>query len=222
MPGLHPFSVVSPSSLLDILLQPSQPLLRRLQHIIWLTHRKPNVILRKMRVLIRVKLRRWNRRHTHLLDQEPRQLEVPRPTRHMRREGVLGRQLHLGHVDHHKVATLGLRVREIKLVEHGVEPPHAALHVVDAIVPEPFLLGLLEAHGAGFLQGRGRRVAYARVCRRNVLNEFRRAHEPAHAPAGGVEVLACGTDGDGDLFDFRRERCYAREWDIEQSVIDLV
>ena len=55
-----------------------------------------------------------------------------------------------------------------------------------------------------------------------MLDQVLGAHEPADAPAGGVEVLAGGADGDGEALDLGRERGDAGKGHVVQAVVDLV
>lgn len=47
------------------------------------------------------------------------------------------------------------------------------------------------------------------------------AHQPAHAPSRGIEVLACGTDGECSFGDGGGEVRYAREGDVVEAIVDL-
>lgn len=76
--------------------------------------------------------------------------------------------------------------------------------------------------GAGFLQRRHGRVADASVRGGNVLDKLGRTHEPAHAPAGCVKVLARGANGDGEALDFGGKRGDPREGNVVQAVVYLV
>ena len=207
---------------LNVLLQAPQTLLCVLQDIIILAHREPDVVLSKVRILIRVELGGRDRRDTHLLDQEPRQLEVPGSRRDVRRKGVVLRELDLGHVDQDKVAALGLRVRHAQLVPDLVEAVHLALHVADRLVPEALGLGLLEADGAGLLERGDGREADAGVRRGDVLDEVRGAEQPPHAPAGRVEILAGGAHRDGQPLDLGGQRRHPRKGDVVEPVVDFV
>ena len=190
---------MSNSGLLYILLQPPQPLLGFLQHRIILTNGKPDIILRDMRIPLGIKLRRRDRRNAHLLDQEPREPEVPRTRRHMRREGVAFGDLHLAHVDEDKVAALGVGEGHAELGPDGVEAVHLGLHVAHGGVPEGVGVGLLEGYGAGFLEGRDGGVADAGVGGCYVLNEFGGPNEPAcgtlDEARSGVAFCVCVRGG---------------------------
>lgn len=63
----------------------------------------------------------------------------------MRWEGVILWERHFAHVDYNEVASLGFRVRHVKLTPNVVEEIHLALHVGDALVPEAILFSLLES-----------------------------------------------------------------------------
>lgn len=104
-----PFALHSPlfHSSLDILPQPPQPLLRLLQDFIRLADRKPQPVLDRVRVGVREELRRRDGRDAELLDAEPGQLEVARPAGDVRRERVVGGELHFGQVDKDEVAAFG-------------------------------------------------------------------------------------------------------------------
>lgn len=58
--------------------------------------------------------------------------------------------------------------------------------------------------------------------RRNMLDKFGRAHEPADTPSGSVEVLARGADGDGEALNLGGERGDSRKGNVVQAVVDLV
>ena len=96
--------------LLDILLQPSQPLLRLLQHLILLANRKPQPVLGEMSVRVREELGGRDGRNAQLLDAEPRELEVAWAIGNMGRERVVCGQLYFGEVDEDEVATFGFGV----------------------------------------------------------------------------------------------------------------
>lgn len=53
------------------------------------------------------------------------------------------------------------------------------------------------------------------------MDQVCRADEPADAPAGAVEVLACGTDGQGSGGDGGGEGCDAGEGGERETVVDL-
>lgn len=91
-------------SRLNIPPQPPQPLLRPLQHLIVLTHRKPQPVLHNMRIRIREKLRRRNRRNAQLFDAEPAELEIPRAIGDVGRERVVGGEFDFGKVHEDEVA----------------------------------------------------------------------------------------------------------------------
>lgn len=48
-----------------------------------------------------------------------------------------------------------------------------------------------------------------------------RPNQPADAPARGVEILACGTDREGQFGDLWREAANAGKWNVIQAVVDL-
>lgn len=54
------------------------------------------------------------------------------------------------------------------------------------------------------------------------MDELGGAHEPAHAPAGGVEVLARRADGDGEVGKLGGQRGDAGEGDVVEAIVDLV
>lgn len=54
------------------------------------------------------------------------------------------------------------------------------------------------------------------------MDELGGAQEPAHSPAGGVEVLAGRADGDGETLDFGGESGDPGERDVEEAVVDFV
>lgn len=132
-----------------------------------------------MGIRIRVELRRRDSRDAELLDQEPGELEVARAAGDVGREVVALGELDLGEVDEDKVPALGLRVGQVELVEDGGQAVELALHLGDGLGPEVVVVGLLEAHGAGFLEGRHGGEADAGVGCRDVLDEFWAADEPA-------------------------------------------
>lgn len=55
----------------------------------------------------------------------------------------------------------------------------------------------------------------------DVVDQVCGADEPADAPAGAVEVLACGTDGEGSGGNGGGERCDAGEGGEWETVVDL-
>jgi len=63
-----------------------------------------------MSIVICEELCRWDSCYAQLLDTEPRELEVAGPASDVRREGVVGRKLHLRQVDEDEVAAFGLGV----------------------------------------------------------------------------------------------------------------
>lgn len=113
----------------------------------------------------------------------------------MRREIIPLGQLDLGEVGKDKVAAFGLGVGNVELVKDLAEAGHFALHLGLGLVPEVVGVGLLEANGGGFLERGDGRVADACVGCGHGCDEFGGADEVADAPAGGVEVFACGADG---------------------------
>lgn len=92
---------------LDVLLEPSEPLLRLLQDLIRLADRKPQPVLDRVRVGVREELRGRDGRDAELLDAEPGQLEVARPAGDVRGERVIGGELDFGQVDEDEVAAFG-------------------------------------------------------------------------------------------------------------------
>ncbi len=143
---------------LQKLLQPPQPLLSILQHLIRLAHSKPQIVLHNRAVSVGVELARRDGGDAQLLDQEPGELEVARPLGHVRREGVVGGDLDLGEVHHDEVAALGLRVGDAELVPDGVEEVHFVAEVGDGLVPEAEGVGFFEAWRTGVRSwsGKGR------------------------------------------------------------------
>ncbi|KAB8345847.1 hypothetical protein FH972_022902 [Carpinus fangiana] len=125
-------------------------------------------------------------------------------------------------VDEHKVAALGLAVGQAQLVEDGDEAVDLGLHVAAGGVPEAVAVGLLEGDGGGLLQRRDGAVADARVGGGDVLDEVLGADEPADAPAGAVEVLAAGADGEGEGGNLGRQGGDAGEGAVVEAVVDLV
>ena len=101
----------------NILLQPSQPLLRLLENIVVLADGKSEVILRDMGVLISVELRRRDSRDADLVDQEPGKFEIPRTASNVRRETVALWQLDVGEVCEDEVASFGVRVLQTSATE---------------------------------------------------------------------------------------------------------
>ena len=90
--------------------QPPQPLHRRFQHRILLTHSKPQIILRNMRIAFRVKLRRRDRCHAQFHDQEPAELEVAGALGDVWWKCVVGREHDLGEVHEDEVAAFRVGV----------------------------------------------------------------------------------------------------------------
>lgn len=78
--------------------------------MILLTNRKPQIILRNMRILICIKLRRRDCGDTDFFDQEPSQLKVARPTCDVRWEGVVRWQFDGGHIGEDEVAAFWVGV----------------------------------------------------------------------------------------------------------------
>lgn len=175
-----------------------------------------------MLVLGRVELGRGDGRDADLHDQEPGHLEVPRPLRDVRREGVAVGHFDLGEVREHEVAALRVRVRQPELGEDLAEPRDLAFHLADGAVPEALAIRLLEADGRGLLEGRDAGVADPGVGGGDVLDQVRLADQEADAPAGGIEVLAGGADGEGEFGDFRGECADPGEWDVVQAVVYFV
>lgn len=112
--------------------------------------------------------------------------------------------------------------RKTQLVPDLVEAVQLPFHLGLALLPEAALLGLLEGHRRRFLQRADAREADPRVRRRDVLDQVLRADEVADAPAGGVEQLARGADGQRQRRDLRAQRRDAREGHVVQAVVDLV
>ena len=92
------------ASRLNIPPQPPQPLLRPLQHLIILAHRKPQPVFHNMRIRIREKFRRRNRRNAQLFDAEPAELEVARSVGYVWWERVIRGEFDFGEVDEDEVA----------------------------------------------------------------------------------------------------------------------
>lgn len=59
------------------------------------------------------------------------------------------------------------------------------------------------------------------MCGGDVVDQVCRADEVADAPAGAVEVLACGTDGEGSGGDGVGEGCDAGERGERETIVDL-
>lgn len=98
------------SSLGNILLQAPESLLGGFKNVIILAHGKPQVVLSDVGIGIGVELRGWNGGHANLVDEEPAKFEIPRTISHMRREGIIDRELDRGHVGQHKVPSLRVGV----------------------------------------------------------------------------------------------------------------
>lgn len=143
--------VLSGSGLLNIFLQPTEPLLGQLKDIIILANRESQPILRKVRIGICKELRWRDSGHAQLADQEPRELEITRPTGHMRREVVVFRQLHFREIGENEVAAFRIGVRQTELVPYLVERVHLCFHFLLAILPEIVRLRLFEGYGCCFL-----------------------------------------------------------------------
>lgn len=95
------------------------------------------------------------------------------------------------------------------------------MHLALAVIPEAELVCALKAHSRGFLERTDAAVADSRVRHRDVLDQVFRPDQPAHAPAGGVEVFARGADGEGQVGDFGAQCGHSREWDVVEAVVDL-
>lgn len=54
-----------------------------------------------------------------------------------------------------------------------------------------------------------------------ILDEFWPSNQPANAPAGSVEVLSSGADGNGEILNLLRESRDAREWSVVEPVVNL-
>lgn len=91
-------------SVLHILLQPPQPLLRPLQHLVLLAYRKPQPILRHPLAFLGVEFRRRDGGHAQLHDQEPAEFEIARAGGEVRGERVGGRERYAGEVGEDEVA----------------------------------------------------------------------------------------------------------------------
>lgn len=111
--------------------------------------------------------------------------------------------------------------RQTQLVKHGAEPLDLAHHFLSTLLPEPQRLGLLESHRRGFLQRGNAGEADARVGGGHVVDQVCRADEPADAPAGAVEVLAGGADGESSGGNGGGEGCDAGEGGEWETVVDL-
>lgn len=185
------------SRILNILPQTPQPLLRRLEHVVVLADGEADPILGEMRPLVGVELGRRDCGDAQLHDEEPGHAEVARAVPHVRREVVGRGQRDARKVGEHEVAALGLAVRQAQLGEDACEARHLALHLRHRRVPEVdvWLVGHFEAHGRCFLERGDGRVADPRVCCRDVFDQVGGSDEVPDAPAGGVEVLARGSDG---------------------------
>lgn len=96
--------------LFDVLLQPSQPLLRLLQYLVLLADSESQPVLDDVRVGIGEELSGRDGRYAELLNAEPRELEITRPVGYVSWEWIVGRKLHLGQVDEDEVSTLGFGV----------------------------------------------------------------------------------------------------------------
>lgn len=136
----------------------------------------------------------------------------------MFRKGVIQRNLHLLHVDEHKVATLWFGIGQVELGPDLVEAVHFGFHVGNGLRPEALGFGLFKAYGACFLEGGHGGVADAGVGCGDVFYKVGGADEPAYgfifskmvlfwkrlrrvekrtdSPACSVEILASRSDGD--------------------------
>lgn len=175
-----------------------------------------------MGILVGIELRRRDGRNPELHDQKPAQFEISRPLAHLLGPLVALRQLDLGEVGEHEVASLGLRIGEAELVEDFAETCHFGAHFALGLVPKALLVCLFEADGCGFLEGTDAAVADTCVGGGDVFDKVFGADEPADAPACGVEVLACGADGEGQFGDFWGESGNAGERDVVKAVVDFV
>ena len=94
--GLHTGLIRYLLLLLNVLLQPSQPLLRLLQHLIVFAHREPQPVFDNVSIRIREELGWRDSSNPQLLDKEPAQLEVSRSAGNMRREFVVLKEVSHG------------------------------------------------------------------------------------------------------------------------------
>ena len=83
-------------------------------------------------------------------------------------------------------------------------------------------VGLLERRGERLLRRRGTAEADARVGGAHGRDEIVVADQPADAPAGAVEVLAAGADGESVFGDLRGEGEDAGELGVVEAVVDFV
>ena len=104
----------------------------------------------------------------------------------------------------------------------AVEQINLSLHVCFRGFPKVVSVSLLEPYGHGFLEGRDGGETYACMCCGYVFDELWDAYQEAYSPACSVEILACRSDGDGDLFEFWRESSDSCERDVVQPIVDFV
>lgn len=225
---------------LDVLLQATKTILGGLQDVIVLADSETKVILSDMFVSVSVELSGRDRSNSDFVNQEPAELKITRTAGNVGRELVVVRELHRGHVGENKVATLGVGVlstldtvhtygdqkewtyRNTKLLENLAEAVHLALHLCAALVPESNLVGLLEGNGGSFLEGRHAAVTDAGVGGSDVLDQVLGADQEANTPAGCIERLSSGTNGQGTLVQLGRQGGDAGEWGVVETVVHLV
>ena len=87
--------------------------------------------------------------------------------------------------------------RNTQLFKNGTEPLHLPSHFLPALFPKAIFFRLLESDCYGFLEGAYAAEADPGVSCGDVVDEVRGTDEEADAPAGGVDVFACGADGEG-------------------------
>lgn len=112
--------------------------------------------------------------------------------------------------------------RKPELVKDLTEKLDLVLHIGSTLIPETFFFGLFEGNSSGFLERRDTAVADAGVCTGHILDQVLWADKISNTPAGGIEGLAGGTDGQGSLVQLRRQCGNSRKGDIEETVIDLI
>lgn len=112
--------------------------------------------------------------------------------------------------------------RKTELVKDLTEKLDLVLHIGSTLIPEAFFFSLLKGNSSGFLERRHTAVADAGVCTGHILDQVLRANKISNTPAGGIEGLAGGTDGQGSLVQLRRQSGNSRKGDIEETVIDLI
>ena len=90
------------------------------------------------------------------------------------------------------------------------------------MIPEPFLVCLLERNGTCFLKRRHTAVADSSVGSRYIFDQMWGSDEISNSPASGIESLSCRADRESALVQLRGHCCNALERNVIETIVHLI